>query len=226
MDMEPNPTIHGGTNTIHTYFYHTLSIITGLLGVTFTLTGTVLAALLFDVTSLIAAVIAISIHIKLHQRLGGVKQQMKNKAYLTVALFCALLIGIVTGAVVQQYYYPQTATINEAPLVECYLEDTPWLNGTTINWGNLTAGQTHSRMFNARNIGNVNCTVYIKITGLPINWTQTWTCNNTFLEPTDIAIGNLTLTIPTTTMAGNYTWTSHIMAQATTGFAPHSVEVP
>lgn len=114
------------------------------------------------------------------------------------------------GIIVKQFFLPQHATAADAFTV--YLDGTEIANGTLIEWGNVTVGETYYYNLSVENTGDYNYTVYLLVEGLPANWTLTWGGNAAFLVPNQMASGNLTLTVGS---AGDYNWDSWIATEQT-----------
>lgn len=136
----------------------------------------------------------------------------KSKLGTLLLLITALVAGTAIGVLVQEYYYPQNATVKASTSLEIYLDDELWTNGTAIDWGTIEPEDIWYSNLTVVNTGNTNTTVYLVIEGLPQGWTETWTANNTFLEPTESVSGDLTLTVAADATAGTYEWNSYLRA--------------
>jgi len=78
-----------------------------------------------------------------------------------------------------------------------------------VSYSNLTV----------QNIGDSNVTVYMTCDWgsnyTVAGWTYTWTANNTFLEPSESAVGDLDLYVPAGATPGTYSWNTFILAEQT-----------
>jgi uncharacterized membrane protein len=134
-------------------------------------------------------------------------------------LILGLLIGITATQIIREYAYPQKATVVSIQL-EVYLDEELSANGTEIDWGEVQAGDIWYSNLTVKNVGNVECTVYLMVEGLPAGWHETWenttaSVNGTVLASTQRVAGNLTLTVSPTASDGVYTWDSYIKAVPT-----------
>ena len=109
----------------------------------------------------------------------------------------AFLAGAVIAQTVVNYYYPQDGTIASYSL-ELYFDGTLRSNGTALNWGICEKSIENSRNVTVVNTGDVNLTVSITTTNLPLGWILEWDANNTILPPDYCIKGWLNLTIPAT----------------------------
>lgn len=135
-----------------------------------------------------------------------------KKSIITLALV-GLLVGVGFGVVVQQYYHPETAFVTTVKIEE-YLDGAPVANGTQLDWGAVLPNSSNLWNYTIRNVGSVKCTVYRVVSGLPGGWNETWTGNNTLLEPQDWLVGDLNLTVPANA-SGTYNWHSYLIAKQT-----------
>jgi len=137
-----------------------------------------------------------------------------SKKVLAVLAALGFLIGLVAAQIMIEYYFPQTAVIPSAELT-VYINGDEWINGTTIDWGNVTAGEAYSVTMNVTNIGGVTCNVTLIIVDLPAGWTETWQGNNTLLAPGESVSADLILTVPQNAASGAYTWDSYVCGEIT-----------
>jgi len=142
---------------------------------------------------------------------GG--ETLNNMKLFTLAII-ALLVGA-AGTAVVTHYMPQEATVTSIELA-FKIDDTPWLNGTPIDWGNVVAGQSYNKTLWVNNTGTIaNVNVSFILVSLPMAWLETWTGNNTVLNIGETVTGNITLTIPLSATDGTYTWNSYIIGTET-----------
>ena len=94
------------------------------------------------------------------------------------------------------YYYPQDGNFGSYNL-ELYFDDILYANGTTIQWGTCEKGE-NLRNLTIVNTGDINLTVSITTTDLPLEWILEWNANNTLLKPSYEVKGCINLTIPQT----------------------------
>jgi len=128
-------------------------------------------------------------------------------------ILAALLVGFFSAAIIKTYLYPQIAILTMTPVVSIMIEDVPYVNGSTIDWGILDqANTTYALLLNVSNIGATPCTVTFTTTGLPTGWTQTWAGNNTLLAVNEWVAADMELTTGFTD--GNYSWNTYIHAEA------------
>jgi hypothetical protein len=111
-----------------------------------------------------------------------------------VAIALAMMTGLVVAAGVNQYLI--TNVNNTGVLVAPSLGLLINGNATdTIDWGNVSAGGTYIANLTITNVGTVNTTI-VYLAFPPANLTETFDANNTFLQPAQVVMGNLTLWIP------------------------------
>ena len=137
-----------------------------------------------------------------------------SKKVLAVLAALGFLFGLVIARPMIEYYFPQTAVIPSAELT-IYINGDEWVNGTAIDWGNVTAGEAYSVTLNVTNTGGVTCNVTLIIVDLPAGWTETWQGNNTQLAPGESVSADLVLTVPQNAASGAYTWDSYVRGEIT-----------
>lgn len=135
-----------------------------------------------------------------------------NKSVITLALI-GLLVGVGLGVVVQQYYHPETVFVTTVKIEE-YLDGVLVANGTQLDWGSVLPNSTNLWNYTVHSVGSVNCTVYRIVYGLPGGWLETWSGNDTLLEPQEWLVGDLTLKVPANA-SGTYNWHSYLTAKQT-----------
>lgn len=139
-----------------------------------------------------------------------------GKLKILTVILGALLVGAVLSVGIKEYVIPQQATVEPTVNLDIYIDGTPWTNGTLLDWENVTAGETYCfQNLTVVNIGNVNVTVYLLAPDLPAGWTQTWTANATFLQPTEKVEADLTLTVDASAACQTYSWNSYIRGEQT-----------
>jgi len=131
----------------------------------------------------------------------------KKTLIFPVILIAISLIGyFALGPLIVEYHHQHTGTV--IVNIGIYLDDTPLLNDTLLDWGTLYPDDTHN--FGELQVNN-NQTVSLTITlltSMPTDWAMTWTANNTILAPGEWANATLTLYVPATATEGNYGWSS------------------
>lgn len=117
--------------------------------------------------------------------------------YAALALVTFLAVAVIADTIIN-YQYPQDGQIEAASLA-LYIDGVLYPNGTTVDWGACETGTVQSfGNVTVVNTGNVNLTVTITTSALPLGWNLQWQANNVLLEPGYAVEGWLNLTIPTT----------------------------
>lgn len=137
-------------------------------------------------------------------------------------LLIGMIAWLVSGAVyvasssIYSLYYEHTVTVEASPEIAMYADSEctiMMLNASTIDWGNLTGG-THIKIFWLRNEGNVNVTLSLAVQDLPSGWSCTWDREGYVLQPAEVVQVTITLTIPDSALAGDYSFKIWINAEA------------
>lgn len=137
----------------------------------------------------------------------------KKKVSLVLALAIMVAFASVAFAVVDLYYkMPMSATVVESAKLTIYLDNATWTNGTDVDWGNFTAGQSKQKSFDIYNAGNIALQVTIQNSGLPSDWSLTYTGNGTVVNALEWLNGTLTLTVPSEASLSSYYWQCNIYA--------------
>ena len=132
---------------------------------------------------------------------------MRKKDITTPLLFILICLAIIEVAYMATtsvtLKYLQQIGVAEHKDIEAYLDDTQYINGTTISWVCSGPGE-YTKTLKVVNVGNVALTVTIEAQSLPEGTTETWTQDGTILNPTEETEGTLTLTVSPTTTPGIY----------------------
>ena len=133
---------------------------------------------------------------------------MKKKLLIATAVTSILLTTITVAALTNMLFFaPMTATIPAE--IEIYIDGQKYVNGTMINWGNLTAGHNYTKTLDVKNNGGSTVTIQYIVTP-PQNWTLTYSKNNTIVIPGTWLNGTLTLHVYENATAKTYYWDSYI----------------
>lgn len=137
---------------------------------------------------------------------------MKNaktaKSNVVAAVICVavILLTVAAGLAITFLLGLQNAHVNKVLEVQAYVDDVYWAPGTSINW-TVYPGQTAVKNLTVYNGSNDFVNVSVIVTGLPEFWIETWTANETVNLPRGTSVfGNLTLTLPDSVVAGDYSW--------------------
>lgn len=114
-----------------------------------------------------------------------------------------MCIGFASAATLNNYF--QSVTVTGNPALKMYFDTVEVPLDGTMDWGLMDPGASQSKSVSVENVGNTALTVSI-IAALPLGWTETWSMNNTVVEPTFKATAPLTLTVPADALAGDYKW--------------------
>ena len=126
----------------------------------------------------------------------------KIKMVLMVSvLLSALMVSMVIGAAVVNYYFPQQAVVNSISAT-FRLDGAPWTDSALIDWGNVDPSGVYTKAFSVNNTGTVDVTVSMHVDGLPAGWTEVWSVNGTQLAPGVIVTGDLVLSVSPTATPG------------------------
>jgi len=149
---------------------------------------------------------------------GNFRTRVKNAPrWLLVGLVAWIICGatFVASSSVYTLYYEHTVHIAGAAEISMYADASCTMlvvNGTTIDWGNLTAG-THTKTYWLKNTGNVNVTLSLVVQDLPSGWSCTWNREGYMLQPNEIVQIVITLSVPEGVEAGDYTFKTWIQAE-------------
>jgi len=145
--------------------------------------------------------------------LGGGDKLDKKKVSLALAIAIIVAFASVAFASITLYYkMPMSATVVKSPSITIYLDNATWINGTDVDWGNFTAGQSKQKSLDIYNTGNVALQITIQNAGVPQDWSLTYTRNGTVVNPLEWLNGTLTLTVASTASLAGYYWDCNIYA--------------
>lgn len=133
-----------------------------------------------------------------------------NKKGLILLFATVSLLAAGAAIALQPLIIPNNATVEIVGNIDVYVEGE--LNPSSLNWGTFTPDTYDYMNLTVVNKANGPVTVYILVSGLSSGWTQTWTANDTLLQPLGIAQGDLTLTVPADASAGSYNWDLYVCA--------------
>ena len=105
------------------------------------------------------------------------------------------LIGIVAASLVERWIYPNQGEIILEVYLQNTVDNTAFTNGTTIDWGEVTPGNSYYVILNCTNIGTEPFTVSVTAQINNENLTLAWASNNTLLQPTDSVEDDLILSV-------------------------------
>jgi hypothetical protein len=126
----------------------------------------------------------------------------KTVSISAVLIVAFLLLGIVTAALITQYMFPQTVTVNNyAP--EIWWEDQQVFAMDEFDWGIVMVNEPVATNLTVKNVGTLPFNVTVTYDSLPSGWTLTWAKNNTIIQPNTQAMADLILT-PSTTGAETF----------------------
>ncbi len=118
----------------------------------------------------------------------------------------AILLTLVVASAISFLLGLQNAHVNKILEVRAYVDGIYWEPGTSVNW-TTNPGQVSMKNLTVYNGSNDFINVSVIVTGLPEFWTETWMANETKNLPAKTSVyGNLTLTVPAGTPAGDYSW--------------------
>jgi hypothetical protein len=139
---------------------------------------------------------------------GGEKLRRKN--ILLLVLVCALSTITLVSAltVLSVFTIPMKGTVATQGNVAITIDGQAYTDGTQINWNTVNWG-TNTKAIVIQNNANTALTPSIVNTNLPSGWTLTLSLNQPIASG-DSATGTLTLTVPTSTASGDYSWSSAI----------------
>ena len=129
-----------------------------------------------------------------------------RKNILVLLLSAIFILSTVSGAAYYELYYPGQARIPESSELATYIDGLPWSNGTLIQWGDVDPGLTYTKNLTVVNTGTTSLTVCWVVSGLAPGWDLTWAANGTDLDPSEAAIGDLSLEVPSNGTGAVYSW--------------------
>ena len=136
---------------------------------------------------------------------------MNGKAILAILLI-AILVAVAVAAIAAQLNIPNQGNINNPLTIT--IDGKDYSNATdTLEWGNMTWGNTYNKTMTLKNIANVNLTTCI-ITDEPAGTLMTWQGNNTLLTPQQNVTGTLALQVVDANV-GLYNWNITVSANGT-----------
>jgi len=111
---------------------------------------------------------------------------------MIVTVFSAVMAAELSG-----FHIPSTVQPQENQLeISVTVDQNSWTNGTQLDWQIITPGETLTKTLAVQNIDTKSGTIYIKISGLPLGYTLTWTANNTVVTSGSQIQGQLQLVAP------------------------------
>ena len=138
---------------------------------------------------------------------------MKNaktaKSNVVAAVICVavIMLTVAAGFAITFLLGLQNAHVNKVLEVRAYVDDVYWAPGTSVNWTSCNPGQVYVKNLTVFNGSNDFVNVSVIVIGLPEFLIETWTANETKNLPRGESVfGNLTLTVPTSAPAGDYSW--------------------
>ena len=134
-----------------------------------------------------------------------------NKFIKYIIVFLSLyLIGIAAGATIITFLIPTIADV-VPPGMNVYIDDQPWSNGQTLDWGIIEPAATYYVNLTIQNTGLFPFTV-ILTDDIPISFGYyEWAENNTAIATGTTIKTWLNLTT-TPTASGQQAWTTTILA--------------
>lgn len=123
---------------------------------------------------------------------------------LTALVLVSLLI-CVYAPLIYELHYPQTATVSKQASIGVYEDASLTQNLTAIEWGNVTAGPNTKDIW-VKNTGNCPVVLTLRVQDLPTDWAETWDYNNSSLALAEVRQITITLTVPSDTPAGTYSF--------------------
>ena len=133
---------------------------------------------------------------------------MSKNAWLALLLITLLIV--VVAAAVNSVLIENTGTVEFPLTIE--IDGEPYVNGSQLDWGNMTWGRTYNRPLTLTNIADMNISTWIH-TNEPNGTLMTWAGNNTMLMPDQNVTGWLSLVVGTPTN-GDYVWDVMVCAVA------------
>lgn len=137
----------------------------------------------------------------------------KKKVSLALTLAIIITFASVAFAAITLYYkMPMSATVVESAKLTMYLDNATWTNGTDVDWGNFTAGESKQKSFDIYNKGNVALQITMQTSGVPQDWSIIYSGNGTVVNPLEWLNGTLTLTVTSEASLATYYWQTNIYA--------------
>lgn len=135
---------------------------------------------------------------------------MRKKNIFILIAVCALSAITLVSAltVLSVFTIPMTATVATQGAVTITIGGQAYANNTQIAWGTVNWGDT-VKSITITNNANTALTPTIVNTNLPSGWTLNLSLNQP-IAAGDTATGTLTLTVPTNTASGDYSWSSAV----------------
>jgi len=135
---------------------------------------------------------------------------MKTPVLIIVCIIACFSGLIVASLAWQILNLPQWGWINPESAYQMYVDEIPYDNGTALDWGNVTVGYTYYVNFTVANVGTTTETVYLHVSDVPYNCTESWMGNGTLLAPNTYVAGDLTLTVGVNAPVGLFNITSYV----------------
>jgi hypothetical protein len=131
----------------------------------------------------------------------------------TVIVVSVIMAASITGALavqsyVSQHSMPMKATVQAA--YSLFVNGTQYGNGTTLDWGNVSAGNSYNATLDVYNSGGSVFTVQLDNATLTTGWTLTYDRQNTSVPIGGWLNGTLTLVVPSNATAAIYTWQCYV----------------
>lgn len=132
-----------------------------------------------------------------------------------IILLLTTIISTVVGAkiIIDQFTYTTSGSLgDEAHALVIFINGTQIEGNGTFTYGKFIRG-INTYNLTVWNNGSTTVLVYLKTSGLPVGWTQTWEGNNTLLMPDYVVEGVCTITIPVEAVDGMYSWMTTVTAE-------------
>ena len=144
---------------------------------------------------------------------------VKKKLLLGIAL-AATLVATVIAAVVYNFGFRQRFTVVSAAKIRIFLgegETQELQQGNMIPWDTITSTDMQQKTIWVKNTGTADVTLQFNYDnqGMPGDWTLGWNYTGATVTVLEVIPINLTLTLPSTVMEGQWECNSWIAATPT-----------
>jgi len=138
----------------------------------------------------------------------------KTLLLITVLVMASLSVAAIALAIYRLHFpsvgvVPAEVEVKVFADQECRVE---LANGTAVDWGAIHYGPNVKTLW-VKNVGNCWGALTLHVSSLPPRWSLTWDYNQTRIPPGGVHPITLTLTVPSGTPAGTYTWNFWIIAE-------------